>query len=423
MAAHRLAREGLEVIVVERGQYCGAKNVSGLLYSTVLAEAIPDFSSRAPLERPVCRRGLGLLAPGSFSLISFGSERWASPPHNHTWVVYRSQFDRWLAGEVEKAGGTILEGTVVDDLLYEGEGPSTRVAGVRIRGEEEPFRAQVVILAEGAVGLVTDRARSRLGMSRGAVPQSYGIGVKEIWALPAPAIEDRFGLEPGCGAAIEWVGSPFAGLVGGGFLYTGKESLALGMIVKAESMARARISPHDLMEGFKANPEISRYLRGGELLEYSAHIIPEGGPEAVGQLSHHGVVVVGDAAGLVNASMYHEGANLAMLSGRLAAEAAIQAHLLGDFSRSCLSLYDRMLRESFVMEDLRRLRGIEKAHGAFPRLMAELPARFCRLLTDLFEQAPIAKREIRRGAFRRAVDGLPKVRTALDIWKMRRMLG
>lgn len=423
MAAHRLVGEGLEVIVVERGHYPGSKNVSGLLYSTILAEAIPGFASQAPLERPVCRRALGFLGPETFSIISFGSSRWSSPPHNQTWVVYRAQFDRWLASQVEEAGATILEGTVVEDLLYEEEAGLTRVAGVRIRGEEEPFRAPVVILAEGALGLVTDRARTRLGMRAGPRPQSYGIGVKEIWALPASTIEDRFNLDPGCGAAIEWVGSPFRGLVGGGFIYTGRESLALGMIAKVQSLVRTRTSPHDLMESFKKNPEVSRYLKGGELLEYSAHIIPEGGCEAVGQLSHHGLLITGDAAGLVNVSVYHEGANLAMLSGRLAAEAAIQARLVGDFSRRTLSLYERMLNDSFVMQDLRRLRGIEEAHRVFPRLMAELPSRFSGLLVDLFQQAAKPKAFIRRNALQRAVEGLPKLRTLGDLWKMRRMLG
>ena len=423
MAAYRLAREGLQVIVVERGQYAGAKNLSGLLYSTVLAQEIPDFSSKAPLERPVCKRGIGLLAPGGFSMLSFGSQKWSSPPYNQTWVVYRARFDRWLASQVEEAGGTILEGSVVEDLLYEEDGSLGRVAGVRIRGEEEPFRAPVVILAEGAVGLVTERARNRLGMRPGGKAQAYGLGVKEVWALPANIIEERFGLDPGCGAAIEWIGSPFTGLVGGGFMYTGRETLALGMIVKLDNMVRARVSPQDLMEGFKTNAEIRRYLKGGELLEYGAHLIPEGGPEAVGQLSHNGLLIVGDAAGLVNASIYHEGSNLAMLSGRLAAEAAIQAHLLGDFSRKSLSLYDRMLRESFVMADLSRLKNIERAHSVFPRLMDQLPSRFTGLLVDLFEQAAVPKKQIRKKAFQRALEGLPKLETLLDLWKIRRLMG
>ncbi len=421
MAAHRLAKEGLDVIVVERGQYAGSKNVSGLLYSTVLSDAIPGFEGRAPLERPVTRRVLGFIGEDLFGALDFGAQQWREPPHNHSWVVYRAQFDRWLAQEVEEAGASILDGTVVDDLLYEGDGPARRVVGVSVRGDE-PLYSDVVIIAEGALGIVTQRAMERLGMRRGHKAQVFGIGVKEVWGLPSVVIEDRFHLGPGEGAAMEWVGSPFRGLVGGGFLYTGRESLSLGFIVKVDSLARSRLSPHDLMEGFKAHPEISKYLRGGELLEYSAHILPEGGYDAVPELCHNGLLVVGDAAGLVNASLYHEGANLAMASGRLAAEAVIQARLVGDFSKAGLSLYERMLRDSFAFEDLRNYRKISEAQEAYPRVMDLLPRRFCRLLTEFYSQAQRPKRSIQKEAIARFMDGLPKLRTARDLWRFRRMI-
>lgn len=422
-AAWELASKGLDVIVMEKGQYAGSKNVSGLLYSTVLSEMIPDFQTKAPLERPVSKRMVAFLGEDAFSFLGFGSRQWEQPPHNNSWVVYRAKFDRWLASEVESKGATILEGTVVDDLLYEEDHKGVRVKGVRVRGEEEPFEADCVILAEGAIGILREKAASRLGMSMGRRSQSYGLGVKEIWALDSQKIEERFGLEKGCGAAIEWIGYPFEGVVGGGFVYTGKETVAVGMIVKLESLARKAISPHDMIEGFKSYPEVRRLLQGGELLEYSAHIIPEGGYDAIGELSHSGLIVVGDAAGLVNASMYHEGANLAMLSGRLAAEAVVQARLLGDFSRKSLSLYERMLQDSFAMEDLRALRGIEEAHKVFPEIMAQLPGRFSRLLVDLFHQAQRPKKSIRRRAIERALEGLPKVRTLRGLWKMRRLMG
>jgi electron transfer flavoprotein-quinone oxidoreductase len=422
MAAHRLAKEGLEVIVVERGEYAGSKNVSGLLYANVLSELIPDFAQRAPLERPVTRRALSFIGEEVFGSLEFGSGKWTRPPHNHTWVVYRSQFDRWLAKEVETAGATVLDGMVVEDLLYEGEGTAKRVAGVQIRGDD-PFRADAVILAEGALGVVTQRATEQLGMRRGRKPQTYGIGVKEIWSLPAHLIEERFHLDPGEGAALEWLGSPFRNLVGGGFLYTGKESLALGFIVKVDSLAKAGRSPHEVMEGFKAHPQIGRFLRGGELLEYSAHILPEGGYDAVGSLSHHGLLLAGDAAGLVNASLYHEGANLAMLSGQLAAEAVIQARLLGDFTRKSLSLYEEMLRDSPVMADLRKYRKVGEAHAVFPRLMETLPARCCGWLVDVYEQAKEPKGEIQRRALERFLSGVPKLRTLRDLWRFKGMVG
>jgi electron transfer flavoprotein-quinone oxidoreductase len=421
MATHRLAQEGLEVIVVERGSYAGSKNVSGLLYSSVLSEAIPDFSEKAPLERPVTRRTLGFLGDDVFGALEFGCQDWRQPPHNQTWVVYRAQFDRWLAQEVEDAGANLLDGMVVDDLLYEGEGNDKRVVGVQIRGDE-PFYANVVILAEGALGVVTEKAISELGMRHGLKHQYYGIGVKEIWGLPSGVIEDRFHLEPGEGAALEWVGSPFKGLVGGGFLYTGKESLALGFIVKVDSLAQSGLSPHELMESFKSHPEVKKYIHGGELLEYSAHTIPEGGYDSIPQLSDHGLLITGDAGGLVNASVYHEGANLAMASGRIAAEAVIQAHSKGDFSRDALAFYDEMLKDSFVMRDLEQYRKVPEAQKVFPRLMEVLPPRFCRILVDAYGQSQDPKRSIQRTAIRNFFDGLPKFRTAVDLWHMRRLI-
>jgi electron transfer flavoprotein-quinone oxidoreductase len=422
MAAHRLAKEGLGVVVVERGQYAGSKNVSGLLYSSVLRDAIPDFEIKAPLERPVTRRSIGFIGEDLFGVVEFGAQQWRESPYNHTWVVYRAQFDRWLAQEVEETGASLLDGMVVEDLLYEGEGPSKRVVGVMVRGDE-PLYSDVVILAEGALGIVSGKAMKELGMRPGRKAQTFGIGVKEIWGLPSGVIEDRFHLEPGEGAAMEWVGSPFRGLVGGGFLYTGKESVSVGFIVKVDSLARSKISPHDLMEGFKAHPEIGRYLRGGELLEYSAHILPEGGYDAVPELCHNGLLITGDAAGLVNASMYHEGANLAMKSGQLAAEAVIQARLIGDYSKRSMMLYEQMLRESFGLVDIRNARKVSEAHEVFPRVMDLLPVRFCRLLTDFYCQGQRPKRSIRREAIGRFLGGLPKFRTARDLWRFRRIVG
>jgi electron transfer flavoprotein-quinone oxidoreductase len=246
--------------------------------------------------------------------------------------------------------------------------------------------------------------------------------VKEIWGMPAGVIEDRFHLESGEGAALELIGSPLKGLAGGGFLYTGKESLALGFIVKLDSMVRAGMSPHDLMAALEAHPEVKKYIQGGELLEYGAHIIPEGGYDAVPQLTHNGLLVTGDAAGLVNASMYHEGANLAMASGRMAAEAVIQAKLIGDFSRKSLSLYEKILRDSFVMADLRQYRKVSDAQEVFPRLMEILPERVCRMLVEVFRQSQEPKRSMQIRALKNFLEGLPKLRTVKDLWRAKGMI-
>ena len=136
-AALAMVGQGLEVIVVERGAYAGAKNVGGLFYGTVLAELLPGFAERAPIERTVSRREIVYLGEGQHAGVGFGADAWGRPPFNNTFVVFRSRFDRWLAKETEEAGASLLEGTVVDELLYEGSGDGTarrRGAGPGRRG-------------------------------------------------------------------------------------------------------------------------------------------------------------------------------------------------------------------------------------------------------------------------------------------------
>jgi electron transfer flavoprotein-quinone oxidoreductase len=422
MAAYTIAKGGLDVVVVERGAYAGAKNLSGLLYSDVLEEVMADFSKRAPLERPVSRRLWGFLGSENHGKLEIGCRQWSEPPFNHTWVIYRSRFDRWLAKEVEEEGANILDGMVVDDLIYEDKGAEKRVAGVMIR-DDEPIYSDVVILAEGAMGILTQRASDVLKMRRPLRPQVFGLGVKEIWGLPAGVIEDRFHLEPHEGAAHEWVGGPFKGLVGGGFIYTGRESLAVGVIATLESMKATGTSPHDLMDAFKGHREIRRYLEGGELLEYGAHILPEGGYPSIGQLVHNGLIVVGDAAGLVNATIYHEGANLAMASGILAGSAVLRARERGLFSREALSEYEKSLWNHRLMEDLRHARRLREAHAVYPRVMEEIPERALGLIVDFYSKEPMSKKSIKRMALRRFLKEIPKLRTLRDLWHMRRLLG
>jgi len=171
-AAYVLAMAGVEVVVFERGEYAGSKNVSGLLYSPVLNEIIPGFFRTAPVERPVSTRAIAFLDEDAHCVLSFGSRGWSLPPYNNTFVVYRAEFDRWLAAQVESAGGTIVDGTVAEGLLYEGEDSARRVVGVCVRGGEE-FHSDVVILADGANGLLTESAFAGQTLAAGRIPQSW----------------------------------------------------------------------------------------------------------------------------------------------------------------------------------------------------------------------------------------------------------
>jgi len=228
-AAYVMAQKELEVVVVERGEYAGSKNVSGLLYGSVINELIPEFYENAPIERPVTKRSITYLGDDVHASITFGSQEWTRPPYNNTFVVYRAQFDKWFAEEVEEAGATILDGMVVDELLYEGEGENKKVVGVRIRGEEEfeDFFSELVILATGVNSPLTESVIQELGLKPGKESQAYALGVKEIISLNAEKIEDRFNILENEGAAFDFIGEPFDGLIGGGFIYTAKEELVV----------------------------------------------------------------------------------------------------------------------------------------------------------------------------------------------------
>lgn len=419
-AAYVMAQAGLEVMVVERGEYCGAKNVGGLLYGTILNQMMPRFFEKAPIERTVSRRTLVFLGGQEHIALDFGAEAWSQPPYNNTFIVHRSQFDRWFSKEAEAAGANLVEGMVVEDLIYEESGGEKKAVGVRLRGDEE-FRADTVILADGANCLVSERARAALGLQAGPVKQEYAVGVKEIIGLPREKIEDRFNLEANEGVAIDFFGMPFDGLIGGGFLYTAKESIHLGFAARIESLTQAGLSPNEVIDRFKAHPVVRRYIRGGELLEYSAHMIPEGGYDAVGELHGHGVMIAGDAAGFVNMSLYKEGTNHAMESGRFAGETAVEAKRKGDFSKTALSAYRTRLENGVVLKDLRRFRKVPEVLATTPNLLSLYPKKVNRMLVDLFSVAYRTKSETKKQAIRDFLKGLPKLQAARDLIRARHL--
>src|SRR5438105_677810 len=201
--------------------------------------------------------------------------------------------------------------------------------------------------------------------------------VKEIIALPGAAIEERFTLDPGMGATIEVYGAVTRGMAGYGFIYTNRESLSVGIGALISQFMETRITPWDLLEGFKAHPMVAPLLRGGVVREYLAHAIPEGGLRAMPRLFDDGVLVVGDAAMMVN-NLHREGSNMAMAAGRMAGETAIQAKRAGDWSARSLSRYRESERAD---QSPARLAWIAVSPAIRPAAMAMLlPSRW-RLLT------------------------------------------
>lgn len=371
-----LSGEGVEVLVLERGDYPGAKNVTGgRLYVNPVREFFPDLWPNAPLERLILREGFALMAKErSVTLEYSGSELGNEPPQSYS--VLRARFDRWLAEQAESRGAMLLTKVRVDDVIRENGG----VAGVIAGGDE--LRANVVIACDGVLSLIPEKA----GLRSPGSPHDYAVGIKEVIALDTGVINDRFGLERNEGAARLFAGEVTRGHFGGGFLYTNRDSISLGIVIGIGGLV-GRASPPDipaLLDAFKARPEIAPLIRGGDTVEYAAHAIPEGGYRALGKLYGNGILVAGDAAGLaLNMGVTVRGMEYALASGCLAARAVLKAREAGNFRTETLSLYGRLLEESFVLKDFKSFRETP-AVLANPRFTNHYPELIGAVMKDVY---------------------------------------
>lgn len=383
-AAYVAAKAGLQVLVLERGKYPGAKNMwGGAFFGPVMEKLHPDFWTEAPVERKVSRHAISLLTQKDALTIDFRSERFEK---NRGFIVLRAKFDQWLAKKAEQAGAIVAAGLEVNDLLFEGE----VVSGVKVGSET--FPADVVILADGANSLLATKAGLRKDYTSHDVKQ----GVKEVIKLPRGVIEDRFQLQGDAGAVIECIGSCTRGLPGGGFLYTNRDSVSVGVVAQLSAVVEKQTKASDLLEDFKRHPMIEAYLRGGESVEYSAHLIPVTGLKILPTLAKDGVLIVGDAAGLVlGTGLILEGANFAMASGVAAAEAVVQAKEKGDFTRAALGYYEQLLRKGFVLQELSTF-AKAPAFLENKRIYTTYPELACDMAMNLFENDG----SIREGSFK-----------------------
>jgi len=376
MAAYHLASEGLRALVIERGDYPGSKNVSGaLLHTHGLADLFPDFAKQAPLERIVTSRKLVFMTEGSSLAIDFRDESFSEPPAGG-FTVLRSKFDPWLAAKAEEAGALIMTGTLVEDLLWDG----ARVAGVRTDRDDGEVKADVVIIAEGANSLLTGKA----GLRGEQPPAEMAVAAKEIVKLSREVVNERFNLRGGEGASVHFIGDCTKGIPGGGFIYTNRDSVSLGLVCRVAGLAERRLKISELIESFKAHPHVRPLIEGGVAREYSGHMIPEGGFKSMPKLFAAGVLVVGEAASLnFNNGFILRGIDYAMASGQAAAKAVVSAKERGDFSEQSLSSYRRELEDTFVLKDMKRFQGLPELLSN-PRIFSTYPAILCGLGRESF---------------------------------------
>lgn len=414
-AAYQLASSGLNVVVFERGEYPGSKNMfGGILYSTVLNRLIPDFWKEAPVERHIIRRRYSLLSKDSEVAFDLKFDAFNNPPYNNSFTVLRARFDRWFAKKAEGAGAFVITEAVVDDFIIEGNG----VRGVKVRMEDGEVYGDVVICAEGANSLLSER----IGIKKRPTPVNMVLGVKEIISLPKGVIEDRFSLEDGQGAALEFLGEALGGVIGSGFIYTNNDTLSVGIGCPISILKDKALRPNELIDNFKRHPSIKNLLRGGKIEEYSAHMVPEGGYNSLPDLTRDGLILVGDCAGLVNPSLYKEGSNLAMASGVFAAEAVIEAKEKGDFSKASLDSYGKRLRDSFVIKDMKRYRDVPRMLHSTPGIFKEYPERIIELLQGHFTLSEEAKEDLHKEIKRVFRSQLSLWRFIRDIYRLRRLI-
>jgi electron transfer flavoprotein-quinone oxidoreductase len=345
-AAYHLARAGLSVVVVERGRSAGSKNVSGgLLYSGPVEGLWPEFLDGAPVERKI----------GSDHLVMLGDRRSVAVEYRGdeqgktgaAYSVLRAQFDPWLARRAEDAGAIVITGVTVDALLVEG----TRVLGVKAGPDE--LGADVVIVAEGTRSLLLQGA----GLQPAFDPHEVALGVKEVIGLPAEVIDERFQCAPGIGAAYTMLGHT-GGIEGGGFLYTNRESVSLGVVVKIDSLARGGLQPHQVLDEFKAHPLVARLIDGGTVLEYSAQTVHRGRYRPSAKRYGDGYLVAGSAGQLLlNNVLTLRGMDFAAVSGIVASQAVVEAHRRGRYDEASLSSYEKALRQTSVFNDWRTFKG------------------------------------------------------------------
>ena len=348
----------LSVCVIEKGSEVGAHILSGaVIEPRALNELLPDWKERgAPLNTPVTEDHFLLLGKSR-------ATRLPTPPpmRNHgNYIVSLGNFCRWLGEQAEAAGVEIYPGFAAAEVLYEDNGKVKGVAtgdmGIGKNGEQmanyQPgfeLHARQTIFAEGCHGSLTKTLFEKYNLRDGVSPQTYGIGIKELWEID-PDKHHR-------GSVVHTIGWPLdSGTYGGSFLYHLEDNqVSVGFVIGLD-YTNPHLSPFDEFQRFKTHPKVRPTFEGGRRIAYGARAINEGGYQSVPKLSFPGGVLIGCTAGFLNVPKI-KGSHMAMKSGMLAAEAVFNA-LTGEAEQAEAASYEAAIKKSWIWEELRRVRNI-----------------------------------------------------------------
>ncbi|MBP2644790.1 MAG: electron transfer flavoprotein-ubiquinone oxidoreductase [Firmicutes bacterium] len=407
-AAYFMAKEGMNVLLLERGPYPGAKNCGG---ASIIAEAthklFPNFWDEMDCERLVTSQSYWWLDETSAITAGFRSMRLAAAPFNR-FTVKRPIFYAWLAQKAVTEGATLCLNHHVSHILWEGR----QAYGVALSPpqDDNELLADIIIAADGANSLLTERS----GLTPAVSPNHLSLYVKETIALSSDSIEERFNLKPGHGALIGLIGYPTAGFNGTASIHTFKDSISINIGMTITNYVQAGLPPFSLLARLKRHPVIDTLIRGGITTEYGSATIPEGGYTAIPKLIHPGVLVVGDAASLVNGT---HGFNLAMWSGYFAAQTAINAKISGDFSIKSLHLYRQLLDKSFILQNMKhnaKAASFERDVPYFFSLYSHIANEAAFEITKVYTMPIKTKRKL---VWKKIIGLQPITRILRDMWK------
>ena len=353
------------IYVLEKGREIGAHQLSGAIMNPKgLAELVPEFARTAPLDTPVTDSAALLFTQGS----SFRFPITPSPFQNAgNYVVSLNKIVKWLGGLVESAGVNVFKEFGGAELVY---GASGNVAGVitedkgldkngKPKDNYTPgyeLRAKVTVLAEGTRGSLSKKLVAEKKLDN-INPQSYGIGIKELWDVQPGRIE--------AGYVAHTLGWPLStDMYGGGWIYgLTNDRVSVGLVIALE-YADPQFDPHAAFQKWKTHPFVKRILDGGKLVRYGAKSLPYGGWYAMPRNTLDGALIIGDSGSFLD-SQRLKGIHLAMKSGMLAAETIFEALKTGDATAKTLNGFQKRVEESYIRDEMWKVRNFHQSfqHG------------------------------------------------------------
>src|SRR5271170_4588156 len=348
------------IYVLEKGREVGAHQLSGAIMNPkALAELVPDFAKTAPLDTPVTDSAALLLTKGS----SFRAPI-TPPPFVNTgnYVVSLNKIAKWLGGLVEAAGVNLFTQFGGRELIYEGDGIAgviTEDKGIDKHGKPKDnftpgyeLRAKVTVLAEGTRGSLTKQLVETKKLDN-LNPQSYGIGVKELWDIQPGKVAP--------GYVAHTLGWPVPmDMYGGGWIYgLSNNRLSIGLVIALE-YADSELDPHAMFQKWKTHPHLKKILEGGKMVRYGAKSLPYGGWYAMPKNFLDGGLIIGDSGSFLD-SQRLKGIHMAMKSGMLAAETIFDALKAGDTSAKTLSAFPKKVEQSYIKRELWAVRNFHQS--------------------------------------------------------------